>query len=72
MLTVQEVTEELKDLMKQALEEAEVEMKARMHIIHEIRALESTRSVRHAKLVDLSSTGGHKLLGEMSIVEVGH
>ena len=46
-------------------------MKQRMHIIHEIRALESTRSVRHAKMVDLSSTGGHKLLGEMSIVEVG-
>ncbi|KAK2169827.1 hypothetical protein NP493_1173g00013 [Ridgeia piscesae] len=67
---VQEVTEELKDLMKQALEEAEVEMKQRMHIIHEIRALESTRSVRHAKMVDLSSTGGHKLLGEMSIVEL--
>ena len=45
-------------------------MKQRMHIIHEIRALESTRALRHGKLVDLSSTGGHKLLGEMSIVEV--
>ncbi|KAI0218459.1 Cilia- and flagella-associated protein 99 [Lamellibrachia satsuma] len=67
---VQDVTEELKDLMKQALEEAEVEMKQRMHIIHEIRALESTRALRHGKLVDLSSTGGHKLLGEMSIVEL--
>ena len=41
-----------------------------MHIIHEIRALESTRALRQAKLVDLSATGGHKLLGEMSIVEV--
>jgi hypothetical protein len=66
---VQEVQEESRELMKQALEEAEAEMKKKMELIHEIRAMEAVPIIR-MKLVDLTETAGFGLLGEMSIAEV--
>lgn len=66
---VQEVTEESRDLMKQALEEAEADMRCKMELIQQIRAMEAT-PVSRFKIVDLTSTSGAGLLGEMSIVEL--
>ena len=49
--------------------QAEEEMKAKMLLIQEIRAMESKPVIRH-KLVDLTTTGGYGFLSEMSIAEV--
>ena len=51
------------------LTQAEEEMKQKMILIQEIRAMESKPIIRH-KLVDFTSTGGFGLLSEMSIAEV--
>ncbi|XP_048746948.2 cilia- and flagella-associated protein 99-like isoform X2 [Ostrea edulis] len=66
---VQDVNEESKELMKQALEEAEEEMRRRMELIHQIRAMEAVPIIRQ-KFVDLTATSGHGLLSEMSIAEL--
>ncbi|XP_052102292.1 cilia- and flagella-associated protein 99-like isoform X3 [Mytilus californianus] len=66
---VQEVNEESKELMKQALEEAELEMRRKMELIHQIKAMEAVPIIRQ-KLVDLSESAGHGLLSEMSIAEL--
>ncbi|KAK3094329.1 hypothetical protein FSP39_000366 [Pinctada imbricata] len=66
---VQEVNEESKELMRQALEEAEIEMRRRMELIHQIRAMEAVPIIRQ-KFVDLTATSGHGLLSEMSIAEL--
>ncbi|NXR44048.1 CFA99 protein, partial [Hippolais icterina] len=66
---VQQVCEESEELLRQALEEKEDENRKRYELIQQIRALESTPSMRH-KFVDLTETGGHGLFGEMSIVEL--
>ncbi|NWZ64776.1 CFA99 protein, partial [Acrocephalus arundinaceus] len=66
---VQQVCEESEELLRQALEEKEDENRKRYELIQQIRALESTPSIRH-KFVDLTETGGHGLFGEMSIVEL--
>ncbi|XP_035827876.1 cilia- and flagella-associated protein 99 [Aplysia californica] len=66
---VQEVTEESRELMKQALEEAEADMRCKMELIQQIRAMEAT-PVSRFKQVDLASTAGAGLLGEMSILEL--
>ncbi|BFZ01816.1 hypothetical protein BsWGS_04855 [Bradybaena similaris] len=66
---VQEVKEENSDMMKLALAEAEEELRCKMKLIQEIRAMESTPT-RNAKMVDLTSTSGFGLLGEMSIAEL--
>ena len=68
-LTVQDVAEESRELMQRALEEAEAEMRRRMELIHQIRAMEAVPIIRQ-KFVDLTSTAGHGLLSEMSIAEV--
>ncbi|CAL1547850.1 unnamed protein product [Lymnaea stagnalis] len=66
---VQEVHEESRELMKQALEEAEDEMRAKMELIQQIRVMESM-PVSRFKVLDLTSTSGAGLLGEMSILEL--
>ncbi|KFO05897.1 hypothetical protein N312_09546, partial [Balearica regulorum gibbericeps] len=66
---VQEVCEENRELLRQALEEEEEKLRKRYELIQQIRAIESLPSVRH-KFVDLTETGGHGLICEMSIVEL--
>ncbi|NXW74177.1 CFA99 protein, partial [Hirundo rustica] len=66
---VQQVCKESGELLQQALEEKEDENRKRYELIQQIRAIESTPSIRH-KFVDLTETGGHGLFGEMSIVEL--
>lgn len=55
--------------MKQALEEAEAEMRQRAELIQQIRALEST-PIDRRKTVDLTSIAGHGVHDEMSIAEL--
>ena len=64
------VNEEGRELMRQALEEAEEEMRRRMALIHEIRVMESRPAGANQKMVDLAETAGHGFLGEMSIAEL--
>ena len=64
------VNEESRELMRQALEEAEEEMRRRMALIHEIRVMESRPAGANQKMVDLAETAGHGFLGEMSIAEL--
>ncbi|XP_014822227.1 PREDICTED: cilia- and flagella-associated protein 99 [Calidris pugnax] len=66
---VQEVCEENRELLRQALEEEEEKLKKRYELIQQIRAIESLPILRH-KFVDLTETGGHGLICEMSIVEL--
>ncbi|NXU41679.1 CFA99 protein, partial [Drymodes brunneopygia] len=66
---VQQVCEESGELLWQALEEKEEQNRKRYELIQQIRAIESTPSIRH-KFVDLTETGGHGLFAEMSIVEL--
>ncbi|NXB70499.1 CFA99 protein, partial [Donacobius atricapilla] len=66
---VQQVCEESGELLRQALEEKEEENRKRYELIQQVRAIESTPSIRH-KFVDLTETGGHGLFGEMSVVEL--
>ncbi|NXV66750.1 CFA99 protein, partial [Molothrus ater] len=66
---VQQVCEESGELLRQALEEQEEKNRKRYELIQQIRALESTPSIRH-KFVDLTETGGHGLFAEMSVVEL--
>ena len=68
-IPVAEVAEESRELMRRAIEEAEAEMRRRMELIHQIRAMEAVPAIRQ-KFVDLTATSGHGLLSEMSIVEV--
>ena len=49
--------------------QAEEEMRQKMALIQQIRAMEATPVIRH-KLVDLTEKAGHGLLSEMSIGEV--
>uniref|UniRef100_A0A8C6YT82 Cilia and flagella associated protein 99 n=1 Tax=Nothoprocta perdicaria TaxID=30464 RepID=A0A8C6YT82_NOTPE len=66
---VQEVCEENRELLRQALEEEEEKLRKRYELIQQIRAIESLPSLRN-KFVDLTETGGHGLFCEMSIVEL--
>ncbi|NXU54400.1 CFA99 protein, partial [Turnix velox] len=66
---VQEVCEENRELLRQALEEEEEKLRKRYELIQQIRAIESLPGIRH-KFVDLTETGGHGLICEMSIVEL--
>lgn len=49
--------------------QAELEMRRKMELIHQIKAMEAVPIIRQ-KLVDLSESAGHGLLSEMSIAEV--
>ncbi|NXC41071.1 CFA99 protein, partial [Penelope pileata] len=66
---VQEVCEENRELFRQALEEEEEMLKKKYELIQQIRAIDSSASLKH-KFVDLTETGGHGLICEMSIVEL--
>ncbi|XP_041371252.1 cilia- and flagella-associated protein 99-like isoform X2 [Gigantopelta aegis] len=66
---VQEVNEESRELMKRALEEAEADMRRKMELIQQIRAMEAVPVMRQ-KFVDLTATSGQGLLSEMSIAEL--
>ncbi|KFP77733.1 hypothetical protein N310_05120, partial [Acanthisitta chloris] len=66
---VQKVCEEREELVRRALKEEEERIRKRYELIQQIRALESLPIIRH-KFVDLTETGGHGLIGEMSIVEL--
>lgn len=66
---VQDVTGESREMMAQAIEQAEADMRNKMELIQQIRAMEAT-PVSRFKNVDLASSQGHGLLGEMSILEL--
>ncbi|KAA8582202.1 hypothetical protein FQN60_008942 [Etheostoma spectabile] len=66
---VKEVAEQRRELLRQALEEAQAELSRRFEIICEIRAIESLPRVRIRNFDD-SETAGHELLGEMSLAEL--
>ncbi|XP_071493877.1 cilia- and flagella-associated protein 99-like [Diadema antillarum] len=66
---VEEVSGESKELLRQALEEAEAEMRRKIDLIQQIRALEAAPKDR-TKLIDWTATAGHALLSEMSIAEL--
>ncbi|XP_078588779.1 cilia- and flagella-associated protein 99-like [Branchiostoma floridae x Branchiostoma japonicum] len=66
---VEEVNIESQELLRQALEDEEEEMKRKFEIIQQIRAMEAVPVVRQ-KFVDLASTAGHQLLSELSILEL--
>ncbi|XP_058606173.1 cilia- and flagella-associated protein 99 isoform X4 [Onychostoma macrolepis] len=66
---VKEVSEHSRELLSQALEEAQVELSRKMELIRQIRAFESVPLVRQ-KFVDDTETAGHDLLCEMSLAEL--
>jgi hypothetical protein len=69
LFTVQEVTEERREMMKQALEEAETELQQKMSLIHQIRAAQAVPKSKF-QTIDLTSCAGYGFLSEMSIAEV--
>ncbi|KAJ7990756.1 hypothetical protein DPEC_G00290210 [Dallia pectoralis] len=66
---VKEVSEQSRELFRQALEDAQAELSRKFEIINQIRAIESVPLIRH-KFVDETETAGHDLLGEMSLAEL--
>ncbi|XP_046904382.1 cilia- and flagella-associated protein 99 isoform X1 [Hypomesus transpacificus] len=64
-----EVSVQNRELLQQALEEAQEDLSRRLHIIREIRAFESVPHLRHT-FMDETETAGHRLLGEMSLAEL--
>ncbi|XP_065822112.1 cilia- and flagella-associated protein 99 [Labrus bergylta] len=66
---VKEVSEQSRELLRQALEEAQAELSRKFEIIYEIRAIESLPHDR-VKNFDDTQTAGHDLLGEMSLCEL--
>ncbi|KAG8013378.1 Cilia-and flagella-associated protein 99 [Nibea albiflora] len=66
---VKEVSEQSRELLRQALEEAQAELSRRFEIIYEIRAIESLPHIRIRNFDD-TETAGHELLGEMSLAEL--
>ncbi|KAL6477866.1 hypothetical protein MHYP_G00137010 [Metynnis hypsauchen] len=66
---VKEVSEQSRELLRQALEEAQAELSRKFELIRQIRAIESVPHNRH-RFLDDTQTGGHELLCEMSLVEL--
>uniref|UniRef100_A0A673K2X8 Cilia- and flagella-associated protein 99-like n=1 Tax=Sinocyclocheilus rhinocerous TaxID=307959 RepID=A0A673K2X8_9TELE len=66
---VKEVSEQSRELLSQALEEAQAELSRKMELICQIHAFESVPLVRQ-KFVDDTETAGHDLLCEMSLAEL--
>ncbi|XP_040917095.1 cilia- and flagella-associated protein 99 [Toxotes jaculatrix] len=66
---VKEVSEQSRELLRQALEEAQAELSRKFEIICEIRAIESLPHTT-VKNFDDTETAGHELLGEMSLAEL--
>ncbi|XP_054839713.1 cilia- and flagella-associated protein 99 [Eublepharis macularius] len=65
----QEVSEESREFLLQALKQEEEEFKKRCDLIQEIRAIEYLPRQK-IKFVDLTETAGHGVFGEMSVVEL--
>ncbi|EDQ87389.1 uncharacterized protein MONBRDRAFT_33293 [Monosiga brevicollis MX1] len=68
-VTSSQLRRELEDLRRQAEIEAAADLERRADLIREIRALEAIPTDR-TRVVDLTETGNHGLLNEMSIVEL--
>ncbi|KAI4873340.1 hypothetical protein NFI96_029086 [Prochilodus magdalenae] len=66
---VKEVSEQSRELLRQALEEAQAELSRKFELIRQIRAIESVPHNRH-RFLDDTEAGGHELLCEMSLVEL--
>ncbi|XP_073783836.1 cilia- and flagella-associated protein 99 isoform X2 [Danio rerio] len=66
---VKEVSEQSRELLSQALEEAQAELSRKMELIRQIRAFELVPMVRQ-KFIDETETAGHDLLCEMSLAEL--
>ncbi|XP_070835645.1 cilia- and flagella-associated protein 99 isoform X2 [Chaetodon trifascialis] len=66
---VKEVSEQSRELLRQALEEAQAELSRKFEIILEIRAIESLPHIR-VRNFDDTATAGHELMGEMSLAEL--
>ncbi|KAF7666453.1 hypothetical protein LDENG_00108820 [Lucifuga dentata] len=66
---VKEVSMQSQALLHQALEEAQAELSRKFELIREIRAIESVPHLR-SKFFDDTETGGHGLMGEMSLAEL--
>ncbi|ROJ19169.1 Cilia- and flagella-associated protein 99 [Anabarilius grahami] len=66
---VKEVSEQSRELLSQALEEAQAELSRKMELIRQIRAFESVSLIRQ-NFVDDTETAGHDLLCEMSVAEL--
>jgi len=64
-----QMARESEELERIALKKIEDEMKKKIELIQQIKAAESLPANK-MKLVDLTSTAGHRLLSEMSIVEL--
>ncbi|KAL6105647.1 cfap99 [Pungitius sinensis] len=66
---VKEVAEQRRELLRQALEEAQAELSRKFKVIREIHAIESLTPLR-VRNFDYTESAGHELLGEMSLVEL--
>ncbi|KAK9533666.1 hypothetical protein VZT92_008771 [Zoarces viviparus] len=66
---VKEVTEQRRELLHQALEEAEAELCRKFEVIREIHAIESLPHFR-VRNFDNTESVGHELMGAMSLVEM--
>ncbi|KAM9842948.1 cilia- and flagella-associated protein 99 [Aulostomus maculatus] len=66
---VKEVSEQSRELLSKALEEAQADLSRKFEIIREIHAVESLPPIR-VKTFDDTETAGHTLLGEMSLAEL--
>ncbi|TRY57918.1 hypothetical protein DNTS_014428 [Danionella cerebrum] len=66
---VKEVSEQSRELLSKALEEAQAELRRKMEIIQEIRAFEAVSNIKQ-KFVDDTEIAGHDLLCEMSLAEL--
>ncbi|UJR09529.1 hypothetical protein I4U23_013766 [Adineta vaga] len=66
---VKQYKDDVKQLMKQTLEEAEIEMRQRSELIQQIRAIESI-PIDRSKPIDHTSIVGHGVHNEMSLIEL--
>ncbi|KAM6917584.1 cilia- and flagella-associated protein 99 [Lycodopsis pacificus] len=66
---VKEVAEQRRELLHQALEEAQAELCRKFEVIREIHAIESLPHFR-VRNFDNTESAGHELMGEMSLVEM--
>ena len=66
---VAEVSRENQAMMQAAIEMAQAEMEKKMEMIQQIRAMERVPIIR-VQFFDVTETGGHGLLSEMSVAEL--
>ncbi|XP_037652282.1 cilia- and flagella-associated protein 99 isoform X1 [Sebastes umbrosus] len=66
---VKEDSEQRREVLRHTLEEAQAELSRKLEIMRETHAIESLPHIR-VRNFDDTETAGHKLLGEMSLVEL--